>query len=156
MNIFVLDKNPKLAAQYQCDKHVVKMILESAQLLCSPFDEAPYRRTHYNHPCAKWVRQSADNFQWLVQHALALCAEYTFRYSKRHKSQDVIEWCTVNATQLELPNAGLTEFAQAMPDECKNADVVAAYRDYYRTHKRDFAKWTLREIPGWFNDSTNI
>jgi len=33
VNIFYLDKNPKIAAEMHCDKHVVKMITETAQLL---------------------------------------------------------------------------------------------------------------------------
>ena len=70
MNIFVLHKDPVVAAQMQCDKHVVKMLLESAQMLCSPFEpgSAPYRRSHYNHPCSKWARESSSNYQWLWDH----------------------------------------------------------------------------------------
>ena len=75
MNIFVLDKNPIRAAKMACDKHVVKMILESAQMLCSvqPEGTAPYKRSFYNHPCTKWVRESDANYDWLIEHGLALC-----------------------------------------------------------------------------------
>lgn len=153
MNIFVLDTCPVQAAKYQCDKHVVKMVLETAQLLCSPFDKgaAPYRRTHYNHPCSKWVRESQDNYEWLIRHGLALASEYNFRYDKFHKSLEVIKWCGLNGGVLKLPKVGLTPFAQAMPDECKNTlDVVDAYRTYYREHKARIAKWTKRAVPEWF------
>ena len=65
MNIFMLHQEPQIAAQYHCDKHVVKMILESAQLLCTALNEAgvpmPYRVTHKNHPCSIWVRESRAN-----------------------------------------------------------------------------------------------
>lgn len=95
MNIFILSKDPIIAAQMQCDKHVVKMILETAQLLCSPFEkgEAPYKRSHFNHPSAIWTRENKSNYEWLITHGLALCEEYTFRYGKEHKSKQVILWC---------------------------------------------------------------
>jgi len=80
MNIFALHNCPIESAKIQHDKHVVKMILESAQMLCSVFDnekynDIPYKRTHYNHPCTVWTRTDLNNFYWLVNHALALCNE---------------------------------------------------------------------------------
>jgi hypothetical protein len=95
LNIFVLDKDPEKAAKYQCDKHVIKMILETAQLLCSVFEpgQAPYKRTHYNHPSAVWTRASRANYMWLIEHGEALCYEYTRRYNKTHKSEFVFQWC---------------------------------------------------------------
>ena len=159
MNIFVLDKCPKLAAQQQCDKHCVKMILESAQLLCSAHrvldgdvraDAAGlYRKTHANHPCAVWVRDSISNYQWLCSHALALAAEYRWRYDRIHKSQSIIEWCDWHLPR-NLPLGTLTPFAQAMPDEYRHASAVTAYRQYY-TAKRSMIdmRWTAREVPEW-------
>ena len=149
MNIFVLDENPIIAARYACDKHVVKMILESAQMLCSvhPEGAAPYKRSFYNHPCTKWVRASTHNYSWLIAHAYALCSEYTNRYDKVHKTQKVIEWCDENRP--ELPHIGLTPFAQAMPEQYKNNDIVEAYRAYYIGEKKDFATWKS-ETPYWF------
>ena len=150
MNIFVLDKSPLKSAQYACDKHVVKMILESAQLLCSvqPEGTAPYKRTHFNHPCTKWVRESARNYEWLLLHAYALCEEYTHRYGKIHKSEAVIEWCDENRP--ELPDVDRTPFVQAMPEEYKNENTIEAYRAYYRGDKRKFAKWKDGKVPLWF------
>ena len=141
MNIFVLDENPAIAATYACDKHVVKMILESAQMLCAvhPEGTAPYKRSFYNHPCTKWVRESSDNYEWLIQHAHALCDEYTSRYGKEHKTREVIEWCDENRP--ELPEIGLTAFAQAMPDEYKSDDVFDSYQKYLINEKQHFAKW---------------
>ena len=109
MNIFKLDESPVVSAKYACDKHVVKMILESAQMLCAvhPEGTAPYKRSFYNHPCTKWVRESARNYEWLLLHAYALCAEYTSRYDKVHKSEAVIEWCDENRP--DLPNKTLTK-----------------------------------------------
>ena len=141
MNIFVLDANPKKCAEYHCDKHVVKMILETAQLLCgahhmtmSTTDQIPYKLSHKNHPCAIWVRESLSNYLYLCELGLELCKEYTYRYGKRHKSQDVIEWCVTNKVQICYK--GLTAQPKAMPDECKTESVVESYRNYYMTSKR--------------------
>lgn len=152
MNIFILDSDPVVAAQHQCDKHVVKMILESAQLLCSPFQSgaAPYKRAHFNHPCAKWTRQSQSNYEWLVQHGLALCDEYTRRYHKTHASQSVIEWCKNNYHSLDFPCDELTPHPLCMPDECKIGTPVESYRHYYKTHKRRIAVWKYSPTPWWW------
>tara|TARA_B100000287_G_scaffold27543_2_gene26166 strand:+ start:3049 stop:3534 length:486 start_codon:yes stop_codon:yes gene_type:complete len=153
MNIFIVDKDPTIAAQQLCDKHVVKMILESAQMLCAayPKGEAPYKRAFYNHPCTVWARESAANYEWLLTHANEMCREYTHRYGKAHKSSDAIQWCGDNSHHLNLSELGQTPFAQAMPDEFKNACAVTAYRAYYNAEKAYFAKWTRREQPEWFN-----
>jgi len=76
VNIFALDWDPFLAAQFQCDKHVVKMVLESAQILCSAFPDAPYKRTHPRHPCVRWALSTRSNYDWLVKHAYGLSDEY--------------------------------------------------------------------------------
>ncbi len=152
MNIFVVDKNPIKAAKELCDKHVVKMILESAQMLCScfPNGEAPYKRAFYNHPCTIWARESKENYEWLLDHAFAMCDEYAMRYNKVHKSLEAIFWCCQNYESLDLPSKGITPFAQAMPDEYKNKCAVTAYRAYYNGEKARFAKWKTRKTPEWF------
>ena len=186
MNIFILDKDPVIAAQMQCDKHVVKMIVESAQMLstvhryldgseflsfskngrkikrwCHWTDTVPpirlYKSVMINHPCTIWSWRSLDNYIWHCNHALALCAEYTHRYGKRHKTQQILEWCDTNYPY-NLYHTGLTEFAQAMPDEYKDPDPVKAYRAYYLGEKAAFAKWTKRNTPEWYltNDKTMI
>jgi hypothetical protein len=146
MNIFVLADTPEESAQLQGDKHVIKMILESAQMLCSAFEpgSAPYKRTHYNHPCSVWARKSEANYSWLVSHAFALCAEYTRRYGRRHKTEDVIEWCALRIDELPFSEDGLTPFAQAVPDQFKHTSAVVAYRAYYADAKRDIATYTRR------------
>jgi hypothetical protein len=155
VNIFILSDNPVAAAHMQCDRHVVKMALETAQLLCSPFEPgvAPYRRTHFNHPCSVWARQSLANFTWLVTHGYALCHAYTDRYGKTHKSYAAVKWCDLNKHLLSFPARGMTPFAQAMPPEYKHDDPVTAYRAYYRGAKRRFATWRppSRE-PDWWSD----
>ena len=86
------------------------MSLETAQLLCSPFNpgEAPYLRSHYNHQHAIWARESRDNYRWLLIHGLALCREYTARYGKTHSSEKVIMWCFKNVHKIDFPSKGLT------------------------------------------------
>ena len=158
MNIFWLDHHPVQAAMYMCDKHVIKMALESAQMLCAPFEDgqAPYRRAYYNHPCTKWARESQTNYDWLTSHALALCEEYERRYEKEHGCLDVIEWCDSNRAQLKLSKRGLTKPAQAMPDWYKDENPVKAYRSYYMNEKAYFASWDRAgSIPEWWKPQAN-
>lgn len=157
MNIFLLDWDVKKCAQYHCDKHVVKMILETAQLLCGAHhlteqvtDQIPYKLSHKNHPCSIWVRESLSNYLYLCELGLALCEEYTYRYEKRHKSQDIIEWCIIN--KVKVRDKGLTTPAKAMPEEYKVEDVIQSYRNYYLGAKSSFTTWKKREIPFWFSE----
>lgn len=145
MNIFVLDNDPVKAAQMLCDKHVVKMCLETAQML-STINGGPYKPTHPNHPCTVWARQTLGNFRWLVEHGMAIGDEYLHRYGKEHKSTEVIFGC-----KGFIPNHDetLTPFALAMPDEFKVEDPVESYRNYYMS-KKSFCNWTKRDIPEWF------
>lgn len=162
MNIFVLDYNPKKCAEYHVNSHVVKMVLETAQLLCgvhhttdSQYTDIPYKLSHKNHPCSIWARECIENYVWLCDLGLELCKEYTYRYGKRHKSQDVIEWCLMNTPNLP-DNGNITQFALAMPDEYKVSDVIESYRNYYIGAKSDFAKWKNRETPEWFKTENNL
>jgi hypothetical protein len=159
MNIFFLDEDVKKCAQYHVDKHVVKMILETAQLLCGVHHmtvhdtihdtgQVPYKLSHKNHPCSIWCRESLSNYLYLCELGLELCKEYTYRYGKRHKSQDVIEWCLINKPN--IPDIEFTEPAKAMPDEYKVKSVVESYRNYYVGAKSGFAIWKNREKPFWF------
>jgi hypothetical protein len=157
MNIFFLDWDVEKSAQYHCDKHVVKMILETAQLLCSAHhmtdqvtDQVPYKLAHKNHPCSIWVRESLSNYLYLCELGLELCKEYTHRYGKRHKSQQVIEWCVTN--KVKICDKGVTDPPKAMPEEYKVSDVIQSYRNYYCGAKARFANWKNREIPVWFKN----
>ena len=165
MNICVLDECPIQSAQMQCDKHIVKMPLETAQMLCAVFHRhgqghlVPYREVHKNHPCTLWAGDSADNFCWLVQHGMELCFEYTRRYNKIHKCQQVImdlretDWGTLQYQDMEK-----TPHPQCMPDEYKSTELrihsntVRAYRRYYVNDKKDIAKWEKgRPMPDWYD-----
>jgi len=156
MNIFILDYDAQRAARMQCDKHIVKMPLESAQILCSLFPDglAPYKRTHYNHPCSIWARTSKANFQWLVRHGLALCDEYTFRYGKTHKSKLVIIWCSKNISKIKFNHVGRTRFVMCFDQKFKIGNAVESYREYYRCEKNKIAKWRKnRPRPSWFSST---
>lgn len=150
MNIFILDKNPKICAEYHNDKHCIKMILESAQLLCSVHwlngSNAPYKLTHKNHPCSIWVRKSYSNYRWLCDLSKNLCHEYTFRFGKRHKTEDVIDYCINN--QPNITDIGITSFVKVLPEEYNiNDDVIECYRAYYKYGKSNLIKYTKRDIP---------
>lgn len=153
MNIFVLSFNPRIAAEHHCDKHVVKMILETAQLLYTAHDVLPpggYKKTHLNHPCAIWTRESQDNYMWLCELGRELCKEYTYRYGKIHKTQAHIEWLSANVP--ELPKLGITEIRQAMPPEYKRPNPVEAYQTYYRENKlklRGIVTYSKRSPPSF-------
>lgn len=153
MNIFFLDYDPKKCAQYHNDKHVVKMILETAQLLCGVHwmigNEAPYKLSHKNHPCSKWVREDLNNYLWLCELGLELCEEYKYRYQKTHKTYQVILWCIDNKPN--IPDIEFTSPPLAMPDICKiNDDTISSYRNYYISEKSSFCKWKGREVPDWY------
>ena len=142
MNIFYLSTDPEKAAKYMYNKHVVKMILESAQLLCTAHiisdgenANVPYKVTHKNHPSAIWARESVANYQWLYNHMMALGEEYTRRYGKKHltilKCSGVLSKAPANVTKSEF-----TEMPQCMPDQYKvPGNSVKAYWNYYEAEK---------------------
>ena len=162
MNIFYLDRDPKIAAQMMCDKHVVKMILESAQMLSTAHrvldgDEYAdkvglYKMAHKNHPSTIWVRLSNQHYWWLYAHMVALMEEYTYRYGKHHATE------RLKVPLSEYPKAisvgDFTNPPQCMPKACKGEDTVLAYQNYYIIEKSGFARWTKREIPTWFLGET--
>jgi hypothetical protein len=142
------------------DRHVVKMIVETAQLLSTAHHLAGldldltelYKQTHINHPCSKWARESIDNYVWLCDLGMELCYEYTFRYGKIHKTQEMLQ--VLRDFRPNLRNVGLTPWALAMPDYCKHFGLaVESYRKYYVMEKQHLAKWKNREVPFWFTFS---
>jgi len=157
MNVFILAKDPVISAQYHCDKHIVKMPLETAQMLCTIIDiwtegtiQVPYKPTHRNHPCTKWGSISYKNFRQLIEIGRALCKEYTYRYNKRHKCEDVINQCAHIGSWVVPSNvkrASATAPPQCMPDEYKSRSVVTAYRNYYIGDKSHLFNWTNRNQP---------
>lgn len=151
MNIFILDLDPKICAEYHADKHAVKMILEHAQMMStavrmSGIDEG-YKIAYQNHPCTKWVRESLSNYRWLYDLTFYLNLQYRLRFNHNynHKSFDVID----SISEPNIPDLGLTTFAQAMPDQYKNENAVIAYRDYYVGEKTHLFQWTKVNKPEW-------
>ena len=148
MNIFFLDKDPYKAAIKQCDKHVVKMVLETTQMLSTAarqngFDIG-YKSSYPNHPMTKWVSDNDRNFSWALEHAQVLSKEYTARYSKFHACQKVIN------EFLPFKNGNYMHFSeppQCMPDEYKCNDFVEAYNKYY---KAKLAGW--KHPPKWYGN----
>lgn len=152
MNIFYLDEDPIKAANYLCDKHIIKMCLETAQMLCTVSwrynVEAKYKIAHKNHPSTLWAGASLENWEWLVMHGLAIGEEYTRRYDKIHKSSLVISWCLESGGR-PAPK-GFTAPPQCMPDAFKAESAVDAYRAYYLGDKASFAKWDRSPTPEWW------
>ena len=149
MNIFYLDKDPVKAAKMQYNKHVVKMILESAQMLCTAhhvldnrirlLDDIPYKITHVNHPSTIWCRQSIPNYMWLYNHMIALGKEYTKRYDKNHLTiTKCKEPLSVSPEGIDT-YVSFTQPPQCMPDEYKDECSVKAYWNYYIGEKHSVA-----------------
>ena len=167
MNIFVLDKDPVVAARMHCDKHVPKMCVEAAQTMASalrrhdapsermPLTKAgtPYKGGYKHHPCTVWAGDSRMNFMWLATHALALCKEYEQRFTEG-KTMNVEHACKAPILHMidwieYIPEGDYTPFALAMPDEYKDEDAVKAYQAYY--HSKQFAKWEKgTPAPSWW------
>lgn len=177
MNIFYIETDPYKAAQSMVDKHVVKMILESAQLLSTAHrlldgteyvgqsqtgrkakrwrlpderDTVLYSATHINHPSAVWCRQTNNNYTWLYCHFVGLLNEYTYRYGKTHKCAEPEFRQLLQTLPDNIPVGPLTPVTPAMLDEYKvGVDSLASYRNYYKVGKTHLHKWTKREAPAW-------
>ena len=152
MNIFYLHKDPVEAAKLQYNKHVVKMILESAQMLCTAHHEimgddadVPYKRAHVNHPSTVWARRSAQNYVWLYDHFVALAQEYKKRYGKDHLSYTKCE-PYLRFLPGGLPYTGFTQPPQAMPDEYKDECSLQAYWNYYINDKKHIANLNKEKL----------
>jgi hypothetical protein len=177
MNVFYLHKDPATCAQMHCDKHVVKMIIEYAQLLSTAHrvldgeeyvdktannrrikrwrlpderEQLLYKASHINHPDNIWLRQSHCNYQWVNQLFLRLCEEYEHRYGRVHETARKL-YGKLTTPPKNIPTGFMTEPPQAMPYTCKMLDPIDAYRRYYIREKAPFCKWTKRDIPEWFN-----
>ena len=158
MNIFYLHSDPKTCASMHCDKHVVKMILETAQMLSTAHHELDgengveglYKSTHKNHPSNVWIRNCVFNYQWAWLLLFNLLSEYSKRYGKVHATQrlrDPLSQFPENICRDSIH----TEPPQCMPDEYKvENDSIQAYRNYYMGEKAYFAKWNYTAPPNWW------
>ena len=163
MNIFYLDKYPRMCARYHCDKHVVKMCLEYAQLLSTAHvvlddNQVGYKPTHKNHPCAVWVRQSNGNYIWLWALLQATYAEFTKRYGKIHKGQRDGLLGKLSNYPRNIPKYSVreaefqTEPPLCMPDKYKSDSTVESYRQYYMGEKREIATWKIQKPEWWIDE----
>ena len=182
MNIFVVDSDPISAARVLPDKHVTKMILETAQMLSVVFSPhywdigevmkvngEPFntvKGAFKNHPCTRWTAESAANCAWLIQHGCGLCDEFRVRYDKKHGLTNSL----FEAKKLFHRESGevitcfrdVQGFARAMPDHLKNdtsIDDVEAYRRYLNTKEWAYYNYLRRpdRRPNWLqpiNDET--
>jgi len=174
MNIFYLNEDPQVCAEMHLDKHVVKMIIEYAQLLSTAhrvldgteyydktsngrrikrwkmddlmMENTLYKASHINHPSAKWVRESVENYQFLLKLWQLLSFEYTYRYGKIHMTFDKLK-DVLTSVPNNIPKTKFFEPPQAMPDDVKDKNTIKAYHKYYKVHKSGFAKWTNRPVP---------
>lgn len=159
MNIFYLDRSPSLCAKYHCDKHVIKMILEYAQLMSTAHvvldgNQVAYKATHKNHPSAIWVRESDYNYRWLYQLFTGVCVEYTSRYGKIHMTESKFSRILFNLPK-NITEGPFTPPPQCMPDKYKCNDTVKAYQNYYIGEKYKIAKWKNNNTPPWFEIQNN-
>ncbi len=164
MNIFVLDLDPVKSAEYHCDKHVIKMILESCQIISTVFDRYGMHQKFMtkpcfkNHPCTLWAGNSTANLSYIIQLGNLLDDELYKRYNKHHAFHNLLRWFIDNQDILDIliDNKTRTPFVLAMPDYIKDfytredLEVVKAYREYYIKEKAYFAKWRLGNVPYWF------
>ena len=171
MNIFYLDKNPYIAAKMSCDKHVCKMIIESAQMLSTAHrmldgehytgrtknghkiqrwrldedkEDLIYKACHTGHPSTVWVMANVFHYAWLYKHMIALNEEFKMRYNHTEDHMTIRKLKEVlRQPPKNIPiNKIATDPTPAMPDECKiPGDVIGSYRKYYVMKKREFATW---------------
>ena len=168
MNIFFLSESPFEAAAMHNDMHVRKMLIESCQILCTTLHvigeysgEIPYKKTHENHPSVKWVRESNQNYLWLLTLSMYLLCEYEYRFEKKHKCEPVVDWLNSHLPK-SLPNIPQTEFKLGFDinkyPECKHEDPIESYRLFYANHKKVWGKdnkphtWTKRMVPFFMNN----
>tara|TARA_B100000085_G_scaffold274767_1_gene291839 strand:+ start:345 stop:878 length:534 start_codon:yes stop_codon:yes gene_type:complete len=177
MNIFYLSDDPVQCAKWHCDQHVTKMILEYAQLLSTAHrvldgkhvkvlsnsgkrmvsnwkldgdsDKVYYKVAHVSHPSNIWTRESGHHYIWLWRLWHNLCLEYTERYGKTHMTWKKLR-SYLSIIPQNIEDAGFKPPPQCMPDELKSDWTHLSYRQFYKTHKREFATWKT-ETPPWFN-----
>jgi len=159
MNIFYVDECPIKAGKVLADKHIVKMPLESAQMLSTAhhltsknkeLNTRLYEIAHPNHPSTIWARQSTAHYHWLLDHFVSLCNEFEERFNKEHKCFDLIDiLCNLPKG---ITNNSFSPPPQCMPNEFKGEDTVQAYRNYYHSKTWITEDSWKQNKPNWFTN----
>lgn len=162
MNVFVCDYDPIVAAKSLADKHVVKMVVETTQLLSTACHlqnisfEGQYKATHKHHPCLIALLEQPAFLQWTIAHGVALCHEYTERYQREHKSEQIMAYAAKHLqTDHCIVMSDFDTFPRAVFDEFKTLPVVDAYRAHLRKKynvlwKPGNARWKFPSVnPLW-------
>lgn len=167
MNVFALDVCPEKSARMLCNKHSIKMVVESAGMLAFVFPEGSTpipnsrKNRHYIHPASIWARSSQENFDWLLNHFICQLDEYKSRYVRDHSYLHLKDWFLKNRHSLEFQNFALEPFARcfsSFSEKIKSKNIpntikgnVIAYRVFYHLDKASFAKWpSINKIPDWW------
>lgn len=158
------------------DAHIVKMPLETAQILYSvwwanngaPPDKEkvhqnsapegnPYKKTHVNHPSCVWARSSPQHYKWLCEYGLALCKEYTYRYNKTHKCQQHIQWLkdcgfpmpTNNELFIHHPPKRITKYAtEGCPPGSHWFPLAMPDKFLHKNARRAYSRYYLSKAYG--------
>ena len=151
MNIFYLDKDPVKAAKHLYNKHVVKMVLETAQMLSTAAraqgHDVGYKSAYPKHPMTMWVGSTLENYLYACRIGIALTEEYTKRYGKIHVCAEHLKWLYTNHpstfTQRKSDTAYYSEegIPECMPEEYKTKSIIQAYQMYYMMDKMGFARY---------------
>ncbi len=156
MNIFAVSSNPIVCAVGLDDRRLVKMVLETCQILSTAVwergGEGPYRRTHVNHPCCVWARENAANYMWTHRLFECLAVEYTYRFGRQHRSWSEHGERLRNEVDLFKDGFDMTPHTQCTPGVESSGDVHEDYRELLRRKWEadgDRARWTRRDPPSW-------
>ena len=165
MNIFAIEGDGDnidwvASAKSQDNYRVVKMILESCQMLCTNLNHlygeqvSPYRSCHLNHPSTKWARESSANFLSLIEHTEAMIAEYKLRFNNRvHKCEAVLARCIELFDKSLFDNHEPTPLLMAIPEMYRSENIVESYRRFYASKPR--VRYPEDRIPAWFKEYRN-
>ena len=153
MNIFHLHKDPKTCAEYHCDKHVVKMILETGQMLSTAYrrhfgdNDDLYKTAYPRHPMTVWVGNSGGNFSWTMKLLEHLLEQYNLRYNKIHTTSRIFNLLNTKHIYWKDLTGDFLDPPLCMPDDCKRDCYIFSYRKYYKEYKLRFAKYTAVDFP---------
>src|SRR3954467_13069680 len=169
MNIFAVSRSPLLCCRALDDKRLRKLLLETAQILCTVLNLSsgrqvtPYKNSHAGNTLTLWAKNDLRNFDWLILLGVAMGKEYEHRFQKRHASSEVIDEIELEFLVRRCENNGLdssypVNWVNAASNSKLNisfrhiADVHLAYRLYLNARwaqDKLYPTWTRRSPPKW-------